>query len=51
MSNYVNTQSMQPFGVKFAKEFRLLDHDEYGSIRPTPASRAATRPRLSSSAK
>ncbi|MFE7792809.1 DNRLRE domain-containing protein [Streptomyces sp. NPDC057460] len=29
MSNYVNTQSMQPFGVKFAKDFRLLDYDEY----------------------
>jgi hypothetical protein len=29
MSNYVNTQSMQPFGVKFAKEFRMLDYDEY----------------------
>ncbi|MFE3586115.1 DNRLRE domain-containing protein [Streptomyces niveus] len=29
MSNYVNTQAMQPFGVKFAKEFRLLDRDEY----------------------
>ncbi|WP_326816514.1 hypothetical protein OIE61_04610 [Streptomyces sp. NBC_01762] len=29
MSNYVNTQSMQPFGVKVAKDFRLLDHDEY----------------------
>jgi hypothetical protein len=29
MSNYVNTQSMQPFGVSFAKQFRLLDRDEY----------------------
>ncbi|MFE2446243.1 hypothetical protein ACWDHW_45190 [Streptomyces melanosporofaciens] len=24
-----NTQSMQPFGVSFAKQFRLLDKDEY----------------------
>ncbi|WP_413804440.1 hypothetical protein [Streptomyces sp. OE57] len=29
MSNYINTQSMQPFGVSFAKQFRLLDYDEY----------------------
>jgi hypothetical protein len=29
MSNYVNTQSMQPFGAKFAKKFRVIDFDEY----------------------
>ncbi|MFD8361891.1 hypothetical protein [Streptomyces hygroscopicus] len=29
MSTCINTQSMQPFGIIFAKQFRLLDKDEY----------------------
>ncbi len=29
MSTYINTQSMQPFGISFAKQFGLLDKDEY----------------------